>query len=543
MDLAGLRPPRRAFAIAIPTIAFLVLGWAWAFASPVGSSADEAFHLTSTWCAWGDSDTCTHTGTVSVVKAPDRVANASCMAQLGNEDASCVYGLTEEMVQSVTVNVGNYPPVYYGVMRVFVGPDISKSVLLMRFFNVAIAAGLLALALAVARPVARRAVALAWMACLVPTGIFFVASVNPSSWAITGGALFWVFLLTFLTQPSFRSRRAIAAAIGAVLCAFIALSARGDSAFVLGLSVAAVVLMAWPHLRGRITLLWLGLLAIPLVAIAAVFNVGRYASLNLAFPPGNPGMDQPNAVVKMLVELPTFLAGILGGQEAIWAQRVSSNDSQIPGFSWSGYSYGVGSLDVHNPELSSLLVLACVAGVVFLGFRSHGARKVIALGLLTAALVGQLVFMRGLVAFQPIQSLQPRYYFALVVVIVSIAAMTYPRRPSVVNRGQALLLVGVLAVAGTAALMATVARYTYGQAHSWTGMADTPSWWWAWGPSPLVTIVIGSLGGLVWLLGMAWIALDAGGSDLRRGSLLRVNGSERDRSEHADDSERLQRDN
>jgi hypothetical protein len=507
---------RRVWAIVLPTIAFLVLGWTWAFSSPVGASADESYHLTSIWCAWGDSETCTHTGTLGVVKVPDRVANASCMAQLGNESAACVYSLTNETAQSVTVNVGDYPPIFHFTMRAFVGPDISKSVLIMRSFNVAIAAGLIAFALAVTRPVSRRAVTLALMVCMVPTGIYFIASVNPSAWAITGGMLFWAFLYTTLTEPSLRSRRAIAAGAGAVACAVIALSARGDSAVVLTASALAVVLLAWPRLRGRVRLLWLSLLVIPFIAVAAAFNVGRYASLNLVFPPGNPEMDQPNSVVKMLVELPTFLAGILGGQVSVWAQRSSSNDSQIPGFSWPGYSFGVGSLDVQNPEISSLLVLACVGGVIFLGLRSHGLRKLTALVLLSATLVGELLIMRGLVAFQPIQSLQPRYYFALVVVIVSVAAIAFPRRPSLVNRGQAALLVVTLVIADTAALMATIARYTYGQAHSWTGIADPPSWWWAVGPSPVVTMSIGALAVTAWLIGMARIAVQAGSGAPRR---------------------------
>ncbi len=503
---------RRWRIIALPTVAFLFLGWAWAFASPVGSAADESFHLTSIWCAWGDSDSCVISDIPGVVSVPDRVANASCMAQLGNDSAACVYSLTMDLVETNEVNRGEikYPPIYYGIMRAFVGPDVSTSVLMMRFVNVAIAAALIAFALVVARPVARRAMTLALMVCMVPTGIFFIASVNPSAWAITGGMLFWAFLYTLLSEPTIRTRRAIAAGVGAAACAILALSARGDSAIVLSASAVAVILLAWPRLRGRVRLLWLSLLAIPFIAIAAVFNVGRYASLGLVFPPGNPDMDQPNSVVKMLVELPTFLAGILGGQVSVWAQRSSSNDSQIPGFSWPGYSFGVGSLDVQNPEISSLLVLACVGGVVFLGLRSHGLRKIVALGLLSATLVGELLVMRGLVAFQPIQSLQPRYYFALVVVIVSVAAIAFPRRPSLVNRGQAALLVVVLVVADTAALMATVARYTYGQAHSWTGLVDAPNWWWSSGPSHVITIAIGVLASAAWLVGMARIAVHAG---------------------------------
>lgn len=35
----------------LPVIAFVFLGWSWAFASPTGSSADENYHLSSIWCA------------------------------------------------------------------------------------------------------------------------------------------------------------------------------------------------------------------------------------------------------------------------------------------------------------------------------------------------------------------------------------------------------------------------------------------------------------------------------------------------------------
>lgn len=468
--------------------------------------------MTSAWCAWGDSDVCTISEIPGVVEVPDRIANSSCMAQLGNDDARCVYNLTDTIVETAQVNIGGgkYPPLYYGVMRAFAGEDVARSVLVMRSFNVLLAAGLLAFALVISRPVARRAVALAWMACLVPTGIFFIASVNPSGWAITGAALFWAFLYTLLTEASFRSRRSIGAAVGAGLCVVVAVGARADSAYVIVLSMVAVALVAWPKLRRRLGRLWIGLLVVPLVVAAALFNVGRYVRLDLVYPPGNPEWDQPNALLKLLLEMPSFLAGIVGGQSPVWSQRATSTDALMPGFSWPGYAYGVGALDVQNPEISSLLVLACVGGVIFLGFRSHGARKVVAIAILAAGLVGQIIIMRGLVAFQPVSSLQPRYFFALVVVIISIAALTYPRSRAPLNKGQAALLVLALTIAYTAALMATMGRYTYGQAHTWTGISAEPGWWWASGPSPVATMVIGAVAGLVWLIGMARIAVTAG---------------------------------
>ncbi len=483
--------------------------------------------MASIWCAWGDSDQCTVSDIPGVVVVPDRIANASCMALMGGDSASCVYSLTDAPVETAEVNIGGgkYPPLFYSVMRVFAGPDVGTSVLLMRMFNVALAAALLAAALWICKPVVRRAVTLAWMACLVPTGIFFIASINPSSWAIIGGGLFWAFLYTLVAEKSMRSRRAIAAGIAALICAIVAVGARGDSTYVLILSMVGVAVLAWPSLRTRPRLLWLGLLAIPLGAMAVAFNVGRYFSLSLTFPPGNPEWDQPNALLKLVLELPSFLAGIVGGQSPSWSQRASSVDSLMPGFSWPGFSYGVGATDVQNPGISGLIILACVGGVIFLGFRSHGPRKVLALGILAGGLVAQIVFMRALVAFQPVSFLQPRYFFALVLVIVSIAALTWPRSIRPLNKGQAALLVGALALAYTTALMATIGRYAYGQNYTWTGVTAEPGWWWINGPSHVVTMAIGATAGVVWLAGMARIAVgrrslsSASGKEVHEGRL------------------------
>ncbi len=505
------RIKRHSFVI-LPTIAFLLLGWAWAFASPPGSSADEGFHMSTIWCAWGPSESCEASTIPDTVMVPDRVANASCFAQQGFSDASCIYERTDWLVEAGTVDGSSrsYPPVFHKVMRAFVGPNVNQSVLFMRMFNVALAGALLALALAVSKPAVRRAVALSWMVCLVPMGIFFIASVNPSGWAITGGGLFWAFFYTLLVEPSYKTPRAIAAIIGACLCAVVALGARADSAIVIVISMVASGVVAWPHLRERVNRLWLGLLVIPIVIVAALFNVGRYLHADLRFPAGNPEFDQPNALLKMLLELPSFLAGIIGGQSPLWSQRASTNDSELPGFSWPGFSYGVGALDVQNPEISGLLVLACVAGVIFLGFRSYSARKILAVALIFGALIAQIIITRALAGFQPEGSLQPRYVFALVLVGVGFSALVFPRSLSPVNRGQALLIVAALTIADAASLMATIGRFTYGQAHSWTGISAQPGWWWSVGPSPLALTIIGSAAGLVWLLAMARIAVTAG---------------------------------
>src|SRR5680860_1410536 len=73
---------------AAPLLAVLTLT-AWAFASPVGASPDDDFHLASTYCALGGSDACqpgTQENTRLVSIAFD---SARCYAQVSTESAAC----------------------------------------------------------------------------------------------------------------------------------------------------------------------------------------------------------------------------------------------------------------------------------------------------------------------------------------------------------------------------------------------------------------------------------------------------------------------
>jgi len=41
-----------------PPVLLFLLGLSWAFASPIGSAADDHFHLSSIWCAKGENSLC-----------------------------------------------------------------------------------------------------------------------------------------------------------------------------------------------------------------------------------------------------------------------------------------------------------------------------------------------------------------------------------------------------------------------------------------------------------------------------------------------------
>jgi hypothetical protein len=516
--------------VLVVALGFLLMGVAWSFASPPGSSADEGFHLSSTWCAWGDHEDCVRDPVDGSVQVPQRVAEAGCYALFSERNARCTWLLTDELVRTEEVNPssGVYPPVFYSTMRAFVGPDVARSVLIMRMANVALAASLLAIALWFAPTVIRRGLAVLWAVAMFPVGIFFIASVNPSSWAITGVGLFWAFAWTLARSRTWRSPRTVVAAVGALATAVMAIGARSDMVLPIGLSIAAVAVMEWRRIRARIpTRRLVGGAAVisgVLVLVAWTFHVGEYLSrFALSFPPGHAENDQPNPLVKTLLEVPAFVAGIFGGQQP-WVQRENSIDFVTEGYAWHGFAFGVGSVDVVNPSIAAVLAGACAAGVLFLGLGRASRRKIVVVAMLSAAFVLQIVVMRALVGFGSglsggVQwSLQPRYFLPLVMVIVAFTVVVFPRAVPFLSRVQAVALAGLLSIASVTSLAGTMGRFIHGQEHSWVQLNPATGWWWSWGLSPIGFVVLGGVSGIAYMVALMIIGRETGRRDVPAGA-------------------------
>ena len=472
--------------------------------------------MTSIWCAWGESDSCVEGSEPGEFLVPDQVVNPSCFALGGAPNAGCTLKLTGELVPTSYMNSasGWNPPLFYSTLRTLVGPNETVSILLMRMLNVAIGAALLGFALLVSRPAIRRALALGWGVAIVPVGIFTIASTNPSSWAIIGVGVFWAFFYTLLSEGSWRSHRALLAALGSVLSLVIALGGRSDPAYMIVLSIAGVVVLAYPQLRTKTGAL------LPAITISFVLVIGVIAALlnsraglfaralnQLQFPAGNEITDQPSAILKTLSEFPAFLAGMFGGQSPMWDQRSSAQDAELPGYTWHGFTYGLGYTDVALPSLVWILLIICIGGVLVYGLSSTSPRKLLSVGILTAGLVVVVLVVRSVYAFQPLgQTLQPRYFYPLVLVIICFAVIQVGREMRPLTRIQASVLVLSIACVNVVAIRATMASYIHGQGHSWTQLADNPSWWWSAGPSPDGLTLVAAIAGLAWALACVAIA-------------------------------------
>nr|WP_246391034.1 DUF2142 domain-containing protein [Nocardioides soli] len=469
-------------AAAVVALGVLLCGGAWALSSPVGSSPDDSYHLSSIWCigATDNSLPCRKLpepaeGAVQSYKVPAMVAGPQCYAFDPTASAVCQEPLRGKRAVTTAVNSGDYPGGFYTFMHTFVGSSVVKSVVTMRMVNVLITALLLtAIGLACA-PAARRMLAYAVTVTLIPLGWFIIGSVNPSSWAIVGVTA-WGFALNGLfTAPS--RRRGIALGALGLVGALMAIGARGDAAVYVVVTGVAVCILHWRTLWTR---KWLA--AIP----AAAFLIAAFVSLTAG---------QVGSIAGASAETDRPLSEVLTNVFLEWPALISGS---------FGYSFGLGWLDTAVPTLTAYPV-AMILGFVFLsGFSQGRWSKVLAclaVGIPLIALPSLTYYRLRMIVGETIQ---PRYILPLIPVLVGLAlAGRVPGTSIRFTRVQGAVFSGALSLATSAALYANIRRYVTGT--DGTLLIDNLEWWWPWAPSPFVIIALGGVGfamlsSPVWLL-------------------------------------------
>jgi len=500
---------RRAIFPILALLGFILVGFMWAYATPASSAADDDFHLPSIWCAWGWTDTCQPGEKAGSVLVPQRVAQSNCHVFGPVSDAGCVLSLSESLVETPRVNDGHNPGLFYSAMRLFVGGNSYQSVVIMRFVNVLLAAAMIALAAWTCRKRERLAFLLSWMALLVPVGMYFIASTNPSSWVFIGVGTFWAFLISTLRR-GLRDRRGLIALVGAVASAVLALGSRIDSVIPLLVSAVAVLILSQRTVlavvrRHRVGSAVGALSLLVVLIIVWVIGLGTRVQSSLGrlyVPPGDPARDQPNAVIKALAEMPTFLTSLVGGQRPVWVQRESAMDLTSAGYSTPAYFYGVGSMEFQLPAAVGAILTAVIGAVILLGFVDRRARKLVAFSASVVGLGGAILLTRASVGFVEWSSffssnIQPRYFFPYAILIVGVALIVRRRYWPILNRTQATFVLIGLVVAQAIALRGILARYIYGPDHSWTQLDGSRGWWWPSGPSPDTVWLVAVLASIV----------------------------------------------
>jgi hypothetical protein len=499
--------PQTVLTVSGATVALITLFASWALVSPMGSSADEDFHLGSIWCADEPSNNCMAVAgsDSNLFLVPAAIGSETCYLrgylEASKSSAACLtntQGDDEYMATHRANNVaGYYPPPFYQTMNFFVQSDAAVAVRLMRTFNGTLAAGLLIFLLITTQSWLARPLSLALLVALVPFGLFFIPSINPSSWAILGVFSFWAFFLAWLTSDRPLSRGGLMRLVGLGLAGALVVSSRSDAALYAGLTTAVAILVAWPKIRVHTKRLWVLAIPVPFLLWALAFRFNSLAGL-VSFAPSTQtdasGMSAVAAVVGDLIrnamEIPAFLAGALGANAPDFDQS-------------SAFLYGIGSVDIRMPSILPLITVGMVSAVLFLSLRTLSKRRALGIVILIAALT--LVPLMATSRFSYQYSYAPRTIYPLLLASIAIALMVFPWKKLTLSKVQVNLLAAGFSVANAVALLTTVRRYTNGQSETWLSFFFTPEWWWDFGPSPQVVVMIGSLAGVGVAIGLARI--------------------------------------
>jgi len=458
--------------LAVLVAALLMLGLAWALASPVGASPDDDFHLASIWCsATAPEDTCVP-GQDSLAEGfrsvfvPVGISPAQlCYVFNPSVSGACGVAPRDTTLSASRANDGLYPGGYYVAMGLLVTEATSRSVLAMRLAAWILSIACIAGAVAVSPRQLRSAYITAAIATSVPLGVFIMASNNPSGVAVAGIGAYWCSSMAFMTTKKTRQR--FAAAIVAVISATFALSSRADAGLFIAAATLTVLLQsrAW-HRNSRARALLLGVIG--LLGLFGIFLGTQTAGAARGLG-DDTGRSALSTLSSNVVQLPSLWLGSLG-------------------------TWGLGWLDTIMPTVVWFGTLSVVAGLVFWSLSFSRSR---------VDLAATLLMMSTIVIF-PLyvlqqsgnlvgENVQPRYLLPALPIILATLLLAVPQGPSkTMARAQRNFMLALLIIANSVALHTNIARYITG-----VDVRDpflrNPEWWWNIPLSPLAVWALGSV--------------------------------------------------
>ncbi|WP_250442543.1 DUF2142 domain-containing protein, partial [Actinotalea sp. C106] len=462
---------RRLRPLAMPFGALLLLAAlaSWALASPVGSSPDEDYHLVSIWCGGGiDEGVCEEGAGPDDRRVAEALVDSSCYAFDADQSASCQEDVTSLAAQEQVLTqrgnfTGSYPPVFYAVMNLVAGDDLSRSVIAMRLVNAVLFVVLGAAAYALSSPGLRRGLVGGVVVTIVPLGMFIVPSLNPSSWAVISAALLFVSLVGFMTAPGVR--RVLGHGGLAAVAVVLGAGARADSAMYATLAVCAA--LACTVRWRRESLLRAGYpLLLGVAAAASYLSSGQSDAVTGVAPRPLTGA----LAVGTMLDVPDLWVGALGG-------------------------WGLGWLDTAMPPLVPFVTVAACAATVMIGLgRVYLGRGLALVGVGVAAWVvpAYVQYLSGL----PVGShVQPRYVYPLIILFVIAAAVRVGRVEAggAWSRPQRIVLALALGAAHSVALHANLRRYVTGTDVGGLDLDGAIEWWWGVPISPMGVWMLGSV--------------------------------------------------
>ena len=474
--------PKNKNFIIIPII-FLcssLFGLSWAISSPPGSASDESYHLPSTWCAWGENEICKFDGE-AMDNGRRNITLSSDFSKAGcfrsdldrvNKSAACyLQGKSNEDRISGEMNSGNYPGLTYTVLRIFATNNVDVSVIVMRFFNYSIFTLLLVLAYTSLNSKTYFASLLSFFVTLIPVSIFFLTSINPTSWTITGIGFYWAFLWNFLADGKILERKKIT--VGLILCSILSIGSRSDGSIYI-LVVNFLFLTSLLFEKKMVQELAKKIVVIMVISLWSViqFIYNKQFAAEIEITTGLERFSGFELFFQNLTELPIYYLGIFGGRGPdVWP-------------------FGLGWFDTQIPSTVPVLGVASIFFILFFVFNKMGIRQKIFISALPLFMILLPLSFLQLGQHNATYFLQPRYLIPLLIVFLGVLTLeikSIKDRKLIVN----FILVS-LSLGNSISLFTNLKRYTVGL-DSEENFFSKIDWWWNIPFTPGFTWVVGTL--------------------------------------------------
>lgn len=462
-----MRPRLRLSALlraSLISFAALVAFGAWAFASPVGASPDDDYHMTSIWCGQGIRDGLCEPGDADDERRiPSRLLEApSCFAFNPEQSASCDLSPSDVLVNTDRGNfTGDYPPVFYAALSVFAGPDVEASIITMRLVNAALFVGILTTLTVLLPRRFRVGAVLPLTVGSVPLGMFLVPSVNPSSWAMLSAVGLWLAVVG-VVRAAERWRRIALGTLAGVLTVMGA-GARSDAAVYAAIAVVVALILTFE--RSRRWAVAAGVGALIVVAAAASFLTSGQSSAVSGDAASAGGVG---SLLANLVLLPSLWVGSLG-------------------------TWGLGWLDTALPPIVWVGSVIAVTSLLFTGLRRTTGRKRLVLGLTFAALAVIPLYVLQIGGVVVGAGVQPRYVYPLLLLLVGLVLWDRDATRILLTRIQWTILGVLLIAANAVALHTDIRRYVTGTDENGPNLEAGLEWWWDLAFGPMWVWVVGSV--------------------------------------------------
>ena len=463
----------RPLALIVVVLGVLAVSAGWVFASPPGASPDDDYHLVSSWCPRPATSSCATTtidGNLYVM-APVTTSHAPCEAFKADKSHACIYDYSDDtMFPTDRYNDGQYPYGFYQFHHLFTGHNVEHSVWVMRAINAGIAIILMGAIAALSRRSVRFSVLLAALVSWTPIGLYFIASNNPSSWAITGVFCYGAALYSALNAQGWRRWALLgAAAFAALLC----YGSRGDAAFYVFVASLGILILAATRRH------------LPEIGIATVLSIigvwcmlGSGQSGHIAQSDASVTLRERIDIAIMNIRyLPEYFAGFVG------------------------LDSGPGWRDTHLPGYTTIIGLLVLGAVIFFGARAMSWRKALAAFVVFGAMAGIPLLIATPPTFPNLGGYHSRYALPLLGTWLVIW-LASSRKNSSITKGQLTIFVFFMSVVDAVAMHTTIARYVSGLLYiphlGWIAPGNLNGniqWWWAGAPiTPMTLWIIATAG-------------------------------------------------